>query len=105
MLTGPMHKKPNAKEVTACLPWLEAEIDLLEPEVLVLLGATAAQAVLGADFRVSVQRGQIVASRLAPKTLATVHPSSLLRLPPEADREEEMGRFVADLAVAARLVA
>jgi DNA polymerase len=100
-----LHKKPNAREVTACLPWLEAEIDLLEPEVLVLLGATAAQAVLGPAFRVSEQRGKIIASRLVPKTLATVHPSSLLRLPPDADRDAEMERFVADLGVAARLVA
>jgi len=103
--TRRLHKKPNAREVTACLPWLEAEIDLLEPEVLVLLGATAAQAVLGAGFRVSTERGKIVASRLVAKTVATVHPSSLLRLPPEADRDEEMARFVADLTVARRLVA
>jgi uracil-DNA glycosylase family protein len=103
--TRRLHKKPNAREVTACLPWLEAEIDLVEPEVLVLLGATAAQAVLGAGFRVSTERGKIVASRLVAKTVATVHPSSLLRLPPEADRDEEMARFVADLTVARRLVA
>jgi DNA polymerase len=99
-----LHKKPNAREVGACLPWLEAEIDLIRPEVLFLLGATAAQAVLGSDFRVSEARGQVLSSRLSPVTIATVHPSSLLRLPPEADREAELSRFVADLAVAKKLL-
>ena len=99
-----LHKKPNAREVGACLPWLEAEIDLIRPEILFLLGATAAQAVLGPSFRVSEARGQVLASRLAPTTIATVHPSSLLRLPPEADRDAELARFVEDLAVATRLL-
>jgi uracil-DNA glycosylase family protein len=103
--TRRLHKKPGAREITACLPWLEAEIALLEPEVLVLLGATAVQAVLGSGVRVTEQRGKVVESRLSKVTLPTVHPSSLLRLPPDADREAEMERFVADLGVAARLLA
>jgi uracil-DNA glycosylase family protein len=100
-----LHKKPGAREVSACLPWLEAEIDLLRPEVLVLLGATAAQAVLGPAVRVSTERGKVVKSRFADKTLLTIHPSALLRLPPEADRDVEMRRFVAELAVAAKILA
>jgi uracil-DNA glycosylase family protein len=103
--TRRLHKKPGAREITACLPWLEAEIDLLEPEVLVLLGATAVQAVLGAGVRVTEERGKVLESRLARQTLVTVHPSSLLRLPPEADRDVEMARFVADLSIAAKLLA
>jgi DNA polymerase len=103
--TRRLHKKPGAREVTACLPWLEAEIELLRPEVLVLLGATAVQAVLGSGVRVSEERGTVVESRLSKVTLLTVHPSSLLRLPPDADREVEMNRFVADLSIAAKLLA
>jgi DNA polymerase len=103
--TRRLHKKPNAREVSACLPWLEAEIALLKPEVLVLLGATAGQAVFGAAFRVGQERGKVLQSRFVALTLPTVHPSSLLRLPPDADREVEMQRFVDDLSVAARLLA
>ncbi|HXF09769.1 MAG TPA: UdgX family uracil-DNA binding protein, partial [Desulfuromonadaceae bacterium] len=74
-----IHKKPNAREIAACRPWLDAELAVLKPKVLVCLGATAAQALLGKDFRVSQQRGQLIGSSLADKVLATVHPSSILR--------------------------
>lgn len=92
-----IHAKPNGSEVGACRPWLEAEIALVKPRVLVCLGATAAQALLGKSFRVSKQRGERVPSPLAPIVMATVHPSSILRAPDEAARREEMARFVADL--------
>ena len=92
-----LHAKPNAAEIRACVPWLEAEIALVRPKVLVCLGATAAQALLGPDFRVTRQRGTFVESRLAPFALATVHPSALLRGDPET-RDAEIQRFVADLA-------
>ena len=89
-----IHQKPNAAEVAACRPWLEAELDLLKPKVLVCLGATAAQALLGRQFRVSKDRGLPVESDLAPVVMATVHPSSILR---SDDREAEMAMFVEDL--------
>jgi uracil-DNA glycosylase len=92
-----IHAKPNAAEVAACRPWLETEIALVKPRVLVCLGATAAQALLGKTFRVSQQRGQIVPSPLAPIVIATVHPSSILRASDDETRREEMTRFVADL--------
>ncbi len=95
-----IHKKPNAGEIKACFPWLEAELTVLRPEVLVCLGATAAQALLGRDFKVTRQRGRFVDSPLAPHVLATVHPSSILRGPPE-DRKRNLAALVADLEVAA----
>jgi len=95
-----LHAKPNAMEIRACRPWLEAEIAQVRPRVLVCLGATAAQTLLGPGFRVSTQRGQLVESRLAPFVLATVHPSSLLRGEPEM-REQAIERFTADLRGAA----
>jgi len=99
-----IHAKPNAAEVAACRPWLETEIALVKPRVLVCLGATAAQALLGRAFKVSQQRGEFVPSPLAPRVLATVHPSSILRERDDAARHEAMGRFVADLkTVAAEL--
>jgi uracil-DNA glycosylase family protein len=98
-----IHKKPSVGEVRACRPWLEAEIDLVRPRALVCLGATAAQALLGGDFRVTQRRGEVVASPLAPVVVATVHPSSILR-GDEQDRAQEMAAFVKDLsAVAAAL--
>ena len=100
-----LHEKPNAREIAACRPWLEAEIAVVKPRVLVLLGATAAQAILGKSFKVTQHRGEILASDLAPKVMATVHPSSLLRAPDDETRRREMLRFVADLAHAAPLVA
>ena len=91
-----IHAKPNTAEIAACRPWLETEIALVRPRVLVCLGATAAQALLGKAFKVSRQRGEFVDSGLAPFVSATVHPSSILRAPDE-QRREEMRLFVADL--------
>jgi uracil-DNA glycosylase len=99
-----IHKKPNAAEIAACLPWLEAELTAVKPEVLVCLGATAAQALLGRDFRVSRQRGEWIASPLAPRVLATVHPSSILRAPDSQSRHAQMQQFVADLKKVATAV-
>jgi uracil-DNA glycosylase len=99
-----IHAKPNAAEISACRPWLETEIALVKPRVLVCLGATAAQALLGKSFKVSRQRGEFVPSTLAPVVTATVHPSSILRAADEEARRQEMASFVADLRkVAAEL--
>jgi uracil-DNA glycosylase len=92
-----IHAKPNAAEIQACRPWLETEIALVQPRVLVCLGATAAQALLGKSFKVSRQRGELIPSPLAPVVTATVHPSSILRAPDDEARREEMRRFVEDL--------
>jgi DNA polymerase len=92
-----IHKKPNAGEIRACRPWLDAEIALVKPRVLVCLGATAAQALLGRAFKVSTQRGTFVESPLAPLVTATVHPSSILRAPDDETRRAEMKRFIDDL--------
>jgi uracil-DNA glycosylase len=91
-----IHQKPNWAEMTACRPWLEAELALIKPSVLVCLGATAAQALLGRQFRVTRQRGEVLESELASHVMATVHPSSILRAD-EAEREAEYQAFVADL--------
>jgi uracil-DNA glycosylase family protein len=99
-----LHKKPNALEISACRPWLDAEIKVVKPEVVVLLGATAAQGIMGRQFRVTQQRGQWVQSTIAPLVMATVHPSSILRAPDDDSRHEEMRKFVDDLKkVAAQL--
>src|SRR6266536_1528530 len=92
-----IHKKPSQAEINACRPWLEAEIALTKPKVLVCLGASAAQALLGRDFRVSQRRGEFIESPLAPHVMATVHPSSILRAPDEETRHAERARFVEDL--------
>jgi uracil-DNA glycosylase family protein len=92
-----LHKKPNALEISACRPWLDAEIKAIKPEMVVLLGATAAQGILGSQFRVTKQRGQWIESHIAPLVLATVHPSAILRAPDDDSRHEEMRKFVADL--------
>jgi len=97
-----LHKKPNAIEISACRPWLEAEISVVRPQVVVLLGATAAQGVLGRDFRVTKHRGEWVQSGIAPYVLATVHPSSILRAPDDDARHEEMRKFIEDLKVVAQ---
>jgi uracil-DNA glycosylase family protein len=96
-----IHRKPDLHEVLACTPWLEAELDQVKPQVLVCLGATAAQALLGRSFRVTKERGRFVESTLAPLVTATVHPSSILRARDEAAREREFAAFVADLATVA----
>jgi DNA polymerase len=92
-----IHKKPNAIEINACRPWLEAEISVIKPQAIVCLGSTAAQAVIGPKFKVSIQRGQFVPSPLAPLVTATVHPSSILRAPSDEARHLEMRRFIDDL--------
>ena len=92
-----IHKKPNSLEITACKPWIEAEIEVIQPQVIVCLGATAAQALLGRQFKVSTQRGVWVESPLAPFVMATVHPSSLLRTPDDETRRRETARFITDL--------
>jgi DNA polymerase len=92
-----LHEKPNAREIAACRPWLEAELQLVKPEVLVCLGATAAQALLGKSFRVTQMRGEILKHELARAIMATVHPSSILRAPDEETRHREMELFVRDL--------
>jgi DNA polymerase len=97
-----LHKKPNHGEIRACLPWLQAELRLLRPRALVLLGATPAQALLGASFRVTRQRGRPQPSELAEIVMATVHPSSVLRAPTHDDRQEQRRLFVRDLRGLAR---
>ena len=92
-----IHKKPNMAEMTACRPWLDAELDQVKPKAIVALGATAAQALLGKDFKVTKQRGELVDSELAPLVTATVHPSSILRAPDAEQREKAMTEFIADL--------
>ncbi len=98
-----LHGKPNAQEIRACLPWVEAEIALVRPQVLLLLGATAAQALIGRAFRVTRERGRLLPSPLAPFVLATVHPSALLRAD-ERNREAEIARFIEDLRQAASIL-
>jgi uracil-DNA glycosylase len=100
-----IHAKPNQLEIQACRPWLEAELRVLRPKVLVCLGSTAAQALLGRSFRVTVHRGEWVPSPLATNVLATVHPSSILRAPDEAARAEAMEAFIDDLRPVAALLA
>jgi uracil-DNA glycosylase len=100
-----IHQKPNAAEMAACRPWLDAELESVEPKVLVCLGATAAQALLGRSFRVTKMRGVPVESELAPHVVATVHPSSILRQETDADREQAFADLVADLRVVAKLLA
>jgi uracil-DNA glycosylase len=99
-----IHQKPNAAEMAACRPWLEAELAVVRPKVLVALGATAAQSLLGRQFRVTKQRGIPVESELAPYVVATVHPSSILRQETDEDRAAAMKDFVADLKVVAQLL-
>jgi len=99
-----IHAKPSPAEIAACRPWLDAELAILEPEVLVCLGATAAQALLGRQFRVTTQRGQWVKSPLAPRVLATVHPSAILRAPDDETRATETQRFIDDLKTVAAVL-
>jgi DNA polymerase len=99
-----IHKKPNAQEIAACRPWLRAEIALIKPNVIVALGATAAQALLGPQFRVTKERGKFLESELAPYVMATVHPSSILRAPDDETRREERRKFIDDLKKLARVM-
>ena len=98
-----LHQKPNWSEIAACRPWLDAELAVVEPRVLVCLGATAAQALLGPQFRVTRERGRPVESDLAAHVIATVHPSSILRSDPET-REQEYAAFVEDMKVVAQFL-
>jgi uracil-DNA glycosylase len=97
-----IHKKPNAGEIAACRPWLDAEIQIVRPRAIVCLGATASQALLGRAFKVTAHRGELLTSPLAPIVLATVHPSSLLRAPDDETRRRETERFIDDLRAVAR---
>jgi len=97
-----IHMKPNTVEIVACLPWLRAELELVKPRALVCLGATAAQALLGRSFRVTQHRGKFLDSPLAPRVMATVHPSSILRARDAEARHSEHARFVEDLKLVAR---
>ena len=99
-----LHQKPNAREIGACLPWVEFELELIRPKILVCLGATAAQALLGKDFRVTERRGQLLESQLAPYVTATVHPSSILRARGAEARHRALQLFVADLKKVAELL-
>lgn len=92
-----LHDKPTQYEVTACRPWLEAEIANVNPRIVVCLGSTAAQGLLGKTFRVTKQRGEFFQSELAPFITATIHPSAILRAPDDVSREHEFDEFVADL--------
>ena len=99
-----IHKKPNAAEIAACRPWLDAEIAALQPKVIVCLGATATQTLFGRDFRVTLHRGEFLKSPLAPFVMATVHPSSILRAPDEETRHEEAKQFIAELKKISRAI-
>jgi uracil-DNA glycosylase len=98
-----IHKKPSSNEIVACRQWLDAEIASIKPAVIVCLGATAAQALLGKTFRVTTRRGEFIESPLAPHVMATVHPSSILRAPDEESRHNEERKFIADLKRIAKL--
>jgi uracil-DNA glycosylase family protein len=97
-----IHKKPGARDIAACRPWMEAELRAVQPDVVVCLGSTAAQAIFGPQFRVTKQRGEVLQSPFARRTVATVHPSALLRAPDEETRHREYALFVDDLRVALR---
>jgi len=97
-----IHQKPTSREIAACRPRLEAELRIVKPNLVVAMGATAAQAIFGPGFRVTRERGKVLSSKLAPRVLATVHPSSLLRQPDEESREREYKHFVADLRAAVK---
>jgi DNA polymerase len=99
-----IHATPDLEEITACRPWLDAEIDVLKPAVIVCLGATAAQALFGRQFRVTKQRGEFIPSPLAPTVMATVHPSSILRAPDDEARRVQLESFILDLQKVAPLL-
>jgi len=100
-----LHERPNASEIRACRPWLDLEIEIVRPDILVCLGATAAQAILGRDFRITEQRGDILpAMSTGPPVLATFHPSAILRARTPEDRERSMAALIADLSTAAAFV-
>jgi DNA polymerase len=96
-----LHQKPNRSEIKACLPWLESEISVVKPDIVVCLGSTASSALIGPDFRLTQHRGEWIASRLAARILATIHPSAILRAPDGEARLEAKRGFVADLRLVA----
>ncbi|HET9742333.1 MAG TPA: UdgX family uracil-DNA binding protein [Terriglobales bacterium] len=98
-----IHKKPNGMEIAACRPWFDEEVKVVKPSVIVCMGATAAQALLGRDFKVTKHRGEVISHGEIP-IIATVHPSSILRAPDDQTRHEEMARFIDDLRVVARQI-
>ena len=100
-----IHQTPKRFEIDACKPWLEEELRLVEPEALVLLGATAAKALLGSSFRLTQHRGELLDSELAPVVTATIHPSGILRQPDDESRHAERRAFAEDLGVVARALA
>ncbi len=97
-----IHKKPGAKEIRACRPWLDAELDAVRPDLIICLGAVAAQSLLGASFKITQSRGVLQKVEGLPPIIATVHPSSILRAPTDEDREREMALFIRDLKQAAK---
>ena len=99
-----IHQKPNSREMAACRPWMEAEMRLVKPKMVICLGSTAGRAFFGPSFRVTRERGKVLSSKLAPKVVATVHPSSLLRQPDEVSRDREYAHFVVDLKAALKAV-
>jgi uracil-DNA glycosylase len=99
-----LHKKPTAREIAACRPWLLTELNLVRPHVVVSMGATAATSLFGKDFRVTVNRGRVFESAYAPSVLVTAHPSAILRSQDEATRELEFGQFVEDLRQVKKLL-
>jgi DNA polymerase len=100
-----LHQNPNAEEIRACRPWLDAELAVVKPEIVVCLGATAAKALLGPQFRVTKQRGEFLEPDFALLAMATVHPSSILRIDDEDERHEALSALAADLRAAARRIA
>jgi DNA polymerase len=99
-----IHKKPNRTEIVACRPWLDIEIALVKPKALVCLGSTAAQALLGSEFRITKQRGELVPSALASYVMATLHPSAVLRAPDDETRRRQRQELVSDLKKVADLI-
>lgn len=95
-----IHAKPKSVEIRACKPWLDAEIAVVGPSLIVALGATAAQSLLGSSFRLLANRGRLIGDALPTTVLATIHPSAILRAPDDTSRHREMGKFVEDLVVA-----
>jgi DNA polymerase len=100
-----IHKKPNASEIRACRPWFEAEVQVVKPRVIVCLGATAAQSILGPGFRVTVDHGRLIPSPLAPHVLATLHPAAVLRMPTSEDRRHALQQMIDDLRPVPALLA
>jgi uracil-DNA glycosylase len=99
-----IHKKPRASEIRACRPWLEAEIEAVRPQVIVCLGATAAQSLLGPEFKLMAERGRAIPSPFAPAVVATIHPSSILRARDDESRRAALAGLVGDLRAAAALL-